>query len=90
MEICHPSPPPPSPSRKPDPSWTGLRLLLLFAFLLGNLVFMVYKASLTAELAARRERLPFNRLEHLLESDYRYTGTKKNDSKLIQNCHIGA
>ena len=54
-------------------SWSGLRLLLAVSLFASSLVFMCYRASLTAELASRRNRLPFSRLEHLLESDYRVT-----------------
>ncbi len=48
-----------------------LRVLLLVAFLVNNAVFMSYKASLTAELAVRRETLPFSALQDLFESEYR-------------------
>ncbi len=48
-----------------------LKVLLLVAFIVNNAVFMSYKASLTAELAVRRESLPFNALQDLFESEYR-------------------
>ncbi len=49
----------------------SLKVLLLVAFVVNNAVFMSYKASLTAELAVRRDSLPFNTLQDLFESEYR-------------------
>ena len=59
----------------PEESSRPLRILLLVAFLSGNIVFMSYRASLTAELAVRRRTLPFDSLEELLDSDIRYLST---------------
>ncbi len=59
------------------------RLLLLIAFLTGNIVFMSYRASLTAELSARRRSLPFETLEELIQSDFRYYRSQKFFSPAI-------
>ncbi len=53
----------------------SLGILLLVIFFSNNLVFMTYKASLTAELAVRKEKLPFSTLEDLFESHYRLINT---------------
>ena len=52
-------------------SSTDSRILLFIVFFFGNLVFMTYKASLTSELSTRRQILPFDSLERLIQSDYR-------------------
>lgn len=57
------------PVRETPKSERAIRLLLLLVFLSGNIVFMSYRASLTAELAVRRRNLPFDSLEELLDSD---------------------
>ena len=49
-----------------------LRVLLFSVFLSGNVVFMSYRASLTAELAVKEDKMPFTTLEGLLNSDYGY------------------
>ncbi len=50
----------------------AVRFLLLAAFLSGTIVFMSYRASLTAELSVKRTVVPFNNMEELLQTDYRY------------------
>jgi len=49
----------------------SLRALFLFVFLSGNLVFMCYRASLTAELSVKRNSHPFDTLDELLNSNYK-------------------
>ncbi len=51
---------------------TKLRMLLVMMFLSGNIVFMSYRASLTAELSVKRHKLPFTSAKELLASDFRY------------------
>lgn len=48
-----------------------MKVVLFTTFLLGNIVYMSYQASLTSELSVRTKRKPFSNLEELLESDYR-------------------
>jgi membrane-anchored protein YejM (alkaline phosphatase superfamily) len=48
-----------------------LRALFLIVFLSGNLVFVFYRASLTAELSVRRTKPPFSTLDEFLDSDYK-------------------
>ncbi len=50
---------------------SAISVLFLVVFFVGNLVFMSYKSSLTAELAVKRDKIPFNSLEELFQSDYR-------------------
>lgn len=61
--------------RKPNRSTTNeeraIRILLLLAFLSGNIVFMSYRASLTAELSVRRHASPFSTVEELSYSNYK-------------------
>ena len=61
-----------SSSRGDSDRERSIRILLLVAFLSGTLVFMSYRASLTAELSVKRQSLPFTNAEELLNSDYRY------------------
>ncbi len=56
---------------KPVHKKTSLRLFLIVIFLSGSIVFMTYRASLTAELSARRYVKPFSSLAELVDSDYR-------------------
>ncbi len=49
---------------------SSIRVLLLFAFLSGNIVFMSYRASLTAELSVQRKSPPFDTLDEVMKSDY--------------------
>ncbi len=59
------------PVRQSTSKERAIRVLLVFAFLSGNIVFMSYRASLTAELSVRREAMPFSNVEELMESDYK-------------------
>ena len=43
---------------------------MLLLGILGNFVFMAYRASLTTELSTRREKMPFRTLEELSESGF--------------------
>ena len=62
---------------KPPPQNTGLMSYLplkIFAFcslLVGSVIFMSYRASLTSELSTVTYRLPFESLEEFLSSDYK-------------------
>ena len=47
-----------------------LRILIFFIAFTGNVVFISYRSSMTSELAVRPQKLPFNSLEGLIESDY--------------------
>ncbi len=49
-----------------------IRALLFLVFLTGNIVCLSYKASLTAKLSVRRRSLPFESIEELIKSDFRY------------------
>jgi len=44
---------------------------LLIMGLGGTIVFLCYRASLTAELAVQRQKLPFSKLNEFLDSDYK-------------------
>ena len=55
-----------------DESMPPVRALLLCMFLTGNVVFIGYRASLTSNLSVRSLALPFNDLQTLLESDFKY------------------
>ena len=46
------------------------RICVLLLGLVGNFVFMAYRASLTTELSTRRERMPFRDLHGLSESGF--------------------
>ncbi len=48
-----------------------LKIIFFVAFLSGTLIFVVYRSSLTAELAVKRNSLPFETLDELYESPYR-------------------
>ncbi len=50
---------------------SAINVLFLVVFFVGNIVFMSYKSSLTAELAVKRDKIPFNSLEELFQSEYR-------------------
>ncbi len=47
------------------------KVMLFFVFLSGNIVFMAYKAGLAAELAVRRQLLPFHTPEGMYQADYK-------------------
>ncbi len=51
---------------------TPVRMLLLSIFIMGNIVFMAYRAALTSELSVRRIKLPFHNMEEILDTDFRY------------------
>ena len=48
------------------------KLVYSICFLTGVVIFTGYNASITSELAVVRRKLPFNSLETLIESNYRY------------------
>ncbi len=50
-----------------------LKVVFFVAFFSGTLVFMSYRSSLTAELAITRDSIPFETLDQLYESDFRYS-----------------
>ena len=60
------------PSRNVSEEGRAIRILLIVAFVSGNIVFMSYRASLTAELSVKRQSKPFSSGEELLQSDFRY------------------
>ena len=47
------------------------QILLFNCLLVGSVIWMAYRASLTSELSVRKMKLPFNDLESLLASDYK-------------------
>ncbi len=49
----------------------SLGIVFFFAFFSGTVVFMVYRSSLTAELAVKRDSPPFKTLDDLYKSSYR-------------------
>ncbi len=61
-----------APERKFTHEQEAIRVLLLTAYLIGNLVFMSYKASLTAALSVQKISLPFETIDELLTSDVKY------------------
>ena len=48
-----------------------LQIILFTCLLVGSVIWMAYRASLTSELSVKRVTKPFNSLESLLESDYK-------------------
>ena len=48
-----------------------LQIIVFTCLLVGSVIWMAYRASLTSELSVRRVIKPFNSLESLLESDYK-------------------
>ena len=46
------------------------KIWLFSIFLVGNVVWMSYRASLTSELSNRTHKKPFSNLEELLHSDF--------------------
>ena len=48
-----------------------LQIILFTCLLVGSVIWMAYRGSLTSELSVRRVIKPFNSLESLLESDYK-------------------
>ncbi len=62
----------------------ALKAFLLPVFLAGSLVFMAYRSFLTAELTVQRNSMPFETLDQLYESVFRYTNSR-NCLSLFQN-----
>lgn len=60
------------PNQTPSSNERAIRIMLLLSFLSGNIVFMAYRASLTAELSVRRFTAPFQTVDELTDSDYWY------------------
>ena len=48
-----------------------LQIILFVCLLVGSIIWIGYRASLTSKLSVRRVTMPFNSLETLLESDYK-------------------
>ena len=48
-----------------------IQIVLFTCLLVGSVIWMAYRASLTSELSVRRVSKPFDSLESLLESDYK-------------------
>ena len=48
-----------------------LQIILFACLLVGSVIWIGYRASLTSKLSVRRVTMPFNSLETLLESDYK-------------------
>ena len=48
-----------------------LQIILFTCLLVGSVIWIGYRASLTSKLSVRRVIMPFNSLESLLESDYK-------------------
>lgn len=61
--------------RAPSTSYTNshqaIKILILLAFLAGNIVSMSYRASLTAALSVQKPPQPFNSIDEVLNSNYR-------------------
>ena len=53
------------------PANTTHKIVMFECLLVGSLIWMAYRASLTSELSVKKLKLPFNNLESLLASDYR-------------------
>ena len=53
------------------PANTTHKIVMFECLLVGSLIWMAYRASLTSELSVKKLKLPFNSLESLLTSDYR-------------------
>ena len=49
----------------------GIQMLVFSILLVGNVVFMSYRASITSELSVWDIRLPFTSLVGLLSTDYK-------------------
>ena len=48
-----------------------LQIILFTCLLVGSIIWMAYRGSLTSELSVKRVSKPFDSLESLLESDYK-------------------
>ena len=53
------------------PTNTTHKIIMFECLLVGSIIWMAYRASLTSELSIKKLKLPFNSLESLLASDYR-------------------
>ena len=53
------------------PANTTHKIIMFECLLVGSIIWMAYRASLTSELSVKKLKLPFNSLESLLTSDYR-------------------
>ena len=53
------------------PANTTHKIIMFECLLVGSIIWMAYRASLTSELSVKKLKLPFNNLESLLASDYR-------------------
>ena len=53
------------------PASTTHKIIMFECLLVGSIIWMAYRASLTSELSVKKLKLPFNNLESLLASDYR-------------------
>ena len=53
------------------PANTTHKIIMFECLLVGSIIWMAYRASLTSELSIKKLKLPFNSLESLLASDYR-------------------
>ena len=60
--------------RKPDPvageKSSSLRALLFGVCLVGNVIFMSYRASLVSELSVAKKELPFTNWKEFIDSQY--------------------
>jgi hypothetical protein len=52
------------------PANTTHKIIMFECLLVGSIIWMAYRASLTSELSVKKMKLPFNSLESLLTSDY--------------------
>ena len=59
------------PSFALDHKRVTLQIILFTCLLVGSVIWMAYRASLTSELSVIRVSKPFDSLESLLESDYK-------------------
>ena len=50
---------------------TSFRLIIFILFFTGNVIFLIYRASLTSELSKRSHKQPFDSLDDLLNLDFR-------------------
>ncbi len=58
-----------TPEKKFTSKQEAIRIVLLVTYLTGNLVFMSYKASLTAALSVKKLSLPFDSIDSLMDSE---------------------
>ena len=60
------------PTKVPEKPRISSYIVLLSMLLSGTIIWMAYRASLTSELSVIKLKLPFDSLESLLTTDYRY------------------